>query len=802
MSRGYLTSVDMERKGIRRSYIGSSVLSTQQYEKITGKAVFVSDMNYQTALHVTIKRSTVPHAKILRVDVSKCKQLPGVVAVVTADDVPSGLHGRGLMDTPIFAKKVVRYVGEPVAAVAAIDYDTAIEALDLIEVEYESVEPLFDLEESLKENPRAVIHPDLGNYKRLSSKLYRVQTIPSKPNVSAYQKIVTGDVERAFKEADFIVKGVYTTTPVSHAQLEPTSIIAKMEPDGRVNVITSGQTPFRTRKELSDSLMIPEQKIRVIVPQHVGGGFGNRGAAIYEPICAALAMHTNGRPVKLTLTRMEEMATTTSRHGTKILIEDAVKRDGLIIGRKMTVIYNGGAYSVAGNVAVRNAVYAISSVYKVPNIKAEIYRVYTNQIQGGAFRGFGTTQLYWAIESQIDEIAHTLNIDPIELRMKNILKHNDRSCIGEIMKDDTMDYCLEEFAKMVTQRPLSKAHDPAWKVGRGIAIAKHQCDVTYPNVAIVKLVEDGYVDLMMSSTDVGQGIFTGLSQIAAEELGFPIEKIRIIHSDTAITPVATGSSGSRQLVQMGLAVAAACREVKNKIIKYASKVLQRPEDELTIIDGNIWDKTLERQLVSVKDLFSPGPMGGDYLAEEGIILGKGVFYSDISEIDPETGQIYGGTQAALDYTPICACADVAIDPETGELKVLYLLIVTDVGKAINPSAIEGQIHGGALMGISTALYEQLVIENGQVVNPTFMDYMIASSVDTPPRIEYKILESGKGPGYRGARSIGEIPILPIAPAIGNAVRNALGLRITSLPLTQEKIFNLMKGERSNFKLST
>ena len=761
-------------------------------EKITGTAVFTFDMKLPGMLYAVLKRSTIPHGRIIRIDVTKAKALPGVVAVITGNDVPPGLHGRGLLDTPILTREHVRYVGEPIAAVAAESYEKALDAVEMIEVEYEELPAVFDPEESMAENPPAIIHPDLHKYKRLSSKLYKVKTHPTRPNVSAYQQIVYGDVERAFNNADLIIDGVYETVPVQHVQLEPTSIIAQMDAEGNLTVITSGQTPFRTRRELSDSLGIPESKIRIIVPKHVGGGFGNRGAAVYEPICAALAMKTNGRPVKLVLTRMEDLAYTTTRHATKIYIRDAVLKDGRIIGRRLKIIYDGGAYSVAGNVAVRNAIYAVSSVYKIPNVYAEIYRVYTNKPQGGAFRGFGSTQVYWAIESQMDEIAEKLGIHPIDVRRINLLRDGDESCIGEIMHEDTTDLCLEQFSHLIEKHAIPSFSDEngVWKIGRGIAIAKHQCDVTYPNIALVKVNEDFSVDVYVGSTDVGQGTFTGLAQIAALELGADIDKVRIIPSDTLITPTATGSSGSRQLVQMGMAVSMACKDAKSKIVRVASTRLGVPESRLKISNGVIYDEENPEVQIHLRELFSPGPMGGDFLEGEGVIMGKGVFYEDVAEIDPDTGRA-SRTNVALDYTPVCACADVAVNMETGEVRVINLFLVTDVGKAINRALVEGQIIGGAMMGVSTSLLEHLVIENGQPLNPTLMDYLVAGSMESP-NIEHYVIESGKGPGPMGARSIGEIPILPIAPAIGNAVKNAVGIRLHRLPISAEDILSSLR----------
>ncbi|MEM4168683.1 MAG: molybdopterin cofactor-binding domain-containing protein, partial [Thermoproteota archaeon] len=495
-------------------HLGKSYPLVNGYEKVTGLAKYVYDVSFPNMLWAAVKRSVKPHARILNIDISKALKLNGVRTILTWRDVPKGLHGRGLLDTPILAQGVVRYVGEPVAAVAADRYETALDALDLIEVEYEELPPLFDVEDSLNDKPSVVIHPNLSNYRRASSKFYKSVGELNRPNVSNYRVINRGDAESVFHQADLVVEETYTTSAVSHCQMEPTAVIAKLNNDGFLEVLTSGQTPFRIRKELSDCLELPENRIRVISPKHVGGGFGNRGAPLYEPICAALALKNRGRPVKLILTRQEEMSSTTCRHSTRIYIKDAVMKDGKIVGRVMKIIYNGGAYSVAGNVAVNNAVYAVSSLYDIPNLRAEIYRVYTNQLQGGAFRGFGTTQIYWAMESQMDEIARRLGVDPVDIRMKNLVVNGTTTAIGERISDDTTDQCLRALKNLIAtyEKPSPVSYN-CCRVGRGVAAAKHQLTVSLPSLASVRINHDSTVDLYVGTTDIGQGTLTGLAQI-------------------------------------------------------------------------------------------------------------------------------------------------------------------------------------------------------------------------------------------------------------------------------------------------
>jgi CO/xanthine dehydrogenase Mo-binding subunit len=739
-------------------------------------------------LHCAVKRSTLPHAEIVSIIKSRAENLPGVHAVISSEDVPSGLRGRGLYDTPILAKRRVRYVGEPVAAVAAETKGIAIEAARLIEVQYRELKPIFDPLEAVKPDPEVIVHPDLPRYKRFSSQIYRAAIDPKRPNVTNKFSVRHGDVEEAFKKADFVFENTFRTHAVQHMHIEPVATIASSEPDGTLVVWTSGQNVYRARKELSDGLGIPPSRVRLIVPKYVGGGFGNKGQTHAELICATLSLKTH-RPVKLTFSREEVFESTSIRHPSVIRIKDGISSDGRIIAREMEAIYNGGAYSLAGNVAVRDCVYASVSVYDIPNFKLDVYRVYTNQVQGGAFRGFGTPQAFFAIESQMDMVARKLNIDPVEFRLRNTLTNDAKNAMGERMRHVTLEDCIKKGIEEANKIPRPNLAE-TWKFGRGVAIAQEMCDISFPSMAYAKYQDDDTVEISTVVTDPGEGITTVLAQIAAEEFQLPIERIVMRQADSTLAPVGPGASGSRQTSQLGKAVSIACRDVKTQILTIASRKLNTIPDALELANGLVTSKEKSDDQIRVHDLFKPGPMGGGFVEGIGEFSAKAVWYPETGELDPETGQ--GSTDRAVAYyTPVVQVVDLTVNIETGEIKLLNIVGVLDVGKVINPLNVRGQNEGGIIMGASTTIPEELIIEDGRVINADLKDYKILTSMDYVP-IQSIILENPFDEGPFGAKGCGEAPITATAPAIANAIYNAVGVRFKTLPVTGEKILKALK----------
>jgi len=781
----------VHQKETELTLIGKSVTRVDGREKVTGTAVYAYDMELPRMLYGKIHRSRFPHAEIVSIDKSSAIEVPGVRAIVTAADISDGLRGRGLLDTPILARGKVRYVGEPIAAVAAETLEAAEEACDLIEVQYRELPAVFDPEKAIEKDPEVVIHPDIGKYKRLKAQIYKAISDPSRPNITNYFKVRHGNIDEAFAKADLVVENRYSTHMVQHAHIEPIAVLAKYETDGSFTIWTSGQNTYRTRRELSDALKVPETKIRVIALRHVGGGFGNKGAGHIEPIVASLAEKTR-RSIKIALTRDEVFTATSVRHPSVVYIKDAIKKDGTILGRQVRLIYNGGAYSLAGNVAVGNSIHGMSSVYKLPALKADIYRVYTNQVQGGAFRGFGAPQIYFAIESQMDLIAEKLGMNPIEFRRKNILHDGEKTAIGHRTANSTLDECIDRVLQAVESNPFPN-QDGKWRYGTGYAISKEQCDVSFPSTAYVRLLEDGLIEIWTAATDPGEGIHTVLTQIAAEEMQVPIENVRMVLSDTGLTPVGTGASGSRQTSQMGMAVKLAAQDLKKKMVSVAAKKLAIREDALSFFGGEIVvstpESTLKRSL-AYSEIFKPGPMGGAYVPDEGTLIGKAFWMPKTGELDPETGQS-STDRAVAYYTPVAQAARVAINIETGALKIFEFIGAIDVGKALNPLNVLGQNEGAIAMGLNGTINEEMVLVNGRVLNPDLKDYKLQSIMEYFP-IKSIILENYNPDGPYGARGCGEAPISPVAPAVANAVFAAIGVRFLDLPITPEKILLALK----------
>ncbi len=693
--------------------IGKSIPRVDGREKVTGKAVFAYDMELPRMLYGKIHRSRLPHAELVKIDKEKALQVPGVRAVLTGADVSDGLRGRGLLDTPILAQGKVRYVGEPIAAVAAESLEAAEEACDLIEVEYRELPAVFDPEKAIEKDPEVVIHPDIGKYQRLKAQIYKAVSDPARPNITNYFKVRHGNIEEAFAKADVVVENRFSTHMVQHAHIEPIAVLSQVESDGSFTIWTSGQNTYRTRRELSDALKVPETKVRVIALRHVGGGFGNKGAGHIEPIVASLAQKT-GRPVKIALTRDEVFTATSVRHPAVVYLKDALKKDGTFLGRQIKLIYNGGAYSLAGNVAVGNSIHGMTSVYRLPALKADIYRVYTNQVQGGAFRGFGAPQIYFAIESQMDLIAEKLGMDPIELRKKNLLHNGEKTAIGHKTTNSTIDQCIDRVVEAVRSKALPKS-EGKWRYGTGYAISKEQCDVSFPSTAYVRLIEDGSIEIWTAATDPGEGIHTVLSQIAAEEMQVSIDKVRMVVSDTGLTPVGTGASGSRQTSQMGMAVKLAAEDLKKKMLTVAARKLAIREEALSFSHGEILVKSPEAGLdrsLAYSEIFKPGPMGGAYIPEEGTLTGKAFWMPKTGELDPETGQS-STDRAVAYYTPVAQAARVSINVETGAIKIIEFIGAIDVGKALNPLNVLGQNEGAIAMGLNGAINEEMVLVNGR-----------------------------------------------------------------------------------------
>lgn len=754
--------------------VGKTVSRLDAFEKVTGQAIYGDDIKLPNLLFGKALRSKYAHAKILNINIEKAKRLPGVKAVVTGKDF-SFLGGEAIMDYPFLASDKVRYVGEPVAAVAAVDEEIAQEAIELIEVDYEPLPSILDPEKAM-EHGISLIHEGLISYKRLPI----IRPIENS-NICHYVQFIKGDLERGFMESDLITEDIFATQMVQHGAIEPHMAIAQVDISGRITIWVTNDSPHRLRQDLSNAMGIPLKKLRVISPPYIGGNFGGKGGLKVETLCIPLALRANHRPVKIVLTREEVFTSSLVRHPSIVKLKTGVKKDGRIWTREAKVIYDTGAYAEKGPTVCQQACVASVGPYKIPNIKVDGYCVYTNKPIAGAYRGYGVPQVAWAHESQLDIIAKKLGIDPVEIRIKNCVVEGDISPTGQQrLQSVGLKECIKKVSDSIDwNRPRKKY------VGRGIACGFKNTKTPTGSSAIIIISHDGSVQVLTSTVEVGQGSKTILAQIASEELGIPIENIIMVTPDTDITPFDASTTSSRTTFHMGNAVRRAAKDAKDQLLVISADILGVDSDELVIEDGLIFSKRNPDKKLTISQAIRH-----EYQA--GIdIIGKDSYYP---VVESESKGMWSAPSIFWMYG--AQCAEVEVDPETGMIKILRIIGAHDVGKAINPSTCKGQIEGGMVHAIGNTLFEEMIIGNmGEVVNKSFLDYRMPGSLDIP-EIESLIVETPHREGPWGAKGIGEMTVVPMAPAIANAIYDAIGVRIKELPITPDKILKALKNKQN------
>jgi len=782
------------------SVIGKSVPRVDALEKVTGKAIFYTDITLPGMLHAKILRSPYPHAKILSIDTSKAEKLPGVRSVLTGKDVGQEKFGLTVWDETILARDVVRYVGEEVAAVAADTIDIAEEALELIEVKYEELPAIFDVEESMSTKPLVIIHPDLLNYPQ-GARFGGARFVLDRPNVAHHVTISRGDVEKGFEESDVVMENRFSTARIPHCTLEPASTTVKPEFDGGVTIWACSQLLSRVQADLSRVFNIPPSKVRII-QTYMGGGFGRVGIRASVAVLA-LALKT-GRPVKLLYTR-EEVFYDHARNPMIIYIKDGVKKDGTLVAREMKAILGGSGYENWQGLITRNIMFPTVGTYRTPNISFDSYAVYANNPRVHGMRGLGSVEICWAIESQMDILAEKLDIDPAELRMKNILKEGEPNAMNEIVHSIGARECLDKLVERMKQKGLKEKSkkEGAWRRGVGIAIGNKYSLAPTASHAMVKIREDGTVDLFHSAEEIGQGVNTVMAQIVAEEFGVPVDKVRVRLGDTLYSPYDHGTASSRVTYNLGNAVIRACQDAKKKVFEIAARRLNVSPDNLDTKGGEVFAKGMPEQKIRLTELFigfgldRPGGYGS-YI-REGEIVGHGAWFQPGAREDPETGQISAeasarGERAAAFFAHTAKGAEVLVNTETGEVKVTWCASVNDMGNPLNPKICEQQAEGGLAMAIGDGLYEESKSEKGRVLNPNFVDYRIPTVKEMPPlgNMETYIAPAPHKDGPYGAKGFAEGVMIGLEPAIGNAVYDAVGVRIKDLPITPEKILRALR----------
>jgi carbon-monoxide dehydrogenase large subunit len=758
--------------------VGESLRRVDALEKVTGKTIFSADFSLPDMLYARTLRSPLPHARILHVDVERAKRVPGVRAVVKGEDVAHyGLYGMAIKDQPILAIDNVRYIGDPIVAVAAVDEEIAEEALALVRVDYEELSPVFDPLEAMK--PDAVlIHENMMDYE------YTPLNFPvAGTNICSHFKLRVGNVEEGFGISDEVFEDTFSTQAQQNCAMEPRMSLAMVDPSGRIAVWTSTQSVYATLRGLSDLFKTPQNKIRVVAPP-LGGGFGTKMYLKAEPIAVVLAQRTGGRPVKFQWTREEEFTIPTMRHPAIIRLKTGVKGDGTLVAREIEIVWDTGAYVDNGTLVCRNGSFSAPGPYKTPHVKVDGYCVYTNKIVGGAIRGFGLPQPMFALESQMDIIAEKLGIDPMEIRLKNAVEEGSISASNQHISHTALKECIVEAASASKWKDRRKgpAEDGPMVRGRGMAIMHKGTLTPTCSSAFARVNEDGTVNVMCSTSCLGQGNETAFGQIAAETLGVPFDWVTVIGPDTDATPFDRSTTSSRSTFHMGNAVRAAVLDAKRELVEMAAREFEASPDDITIDRGLVFPSGRPSEGLHMRELMQK------YFGGVGTILGKGRFHTRGGKLDPDTA--LGDVFSAF-WMYSCVVADVEVDRETGRITVLKIVSANDVGKAINPAICEQQIEGGTLMGMGYGLMEELLFEEGRILNDSFRDYKIPTLTEAPELVSL-LIEKPNPDGPFGAKGMAEEPIVAVAPAIANAVYDATGVRVRSLPITPEKI---LKGLR-------
>lgn len=769
----------------KMNVVGQSVERPDAYDKVTGGKGYPVNVRLPGMLHAKMLRSPYAHARILSIDASRAEQLPGVKAVLLPKDVPQVKFTpvyfvpvqapSMVLDFDVMNGEVVRYVGQPVAAVAATTVEIAEAALDLISVEYEELPAVFDPEEAMK--PGA---PQLH--------------AASPNNIAKNPSFAYGDLEQGFADADFVFEGVYETQRVHTCYMEPRVCVVDMDRRDNVTIHVTTQHIFGTREKLAFALGIPESKVKVVKSPYIGGGFGGKlELTAMEPVAALLSKKT-GKPVRIEQTRHEDFITTT-RNPIKMHLKTGVKKDGTFTARYAKSILDCGAHATHGSeVIMVHGAFGLFFNYHAPHQKWEGLTVYTNNMIGGGYRGYGAPQGSFAVESQIDEICTKLGLDPIEMRLKNARKAGEPHPFNPAFTLATygLEDCLRQGAAKIGWPAAKAAPRGTGSKKRGFGLSVHPVWVSgcmgFPDIyehsgAIIKVNRDGTADLATASMDIGSGQITTLCQIAAEELGLPAGAVRMSSAnDTDNVPFDAPTHASRVTYSSGNAVKAAAAAAKKRLFDVAATLMEVSADDLEVANGVVSVKGVPGKSVTVAQVAQRAESPFVQMTAEGpkptTIEEKGTIVG-IASLSPKSNP----SPCAAQFV------EVEVDTDTGEVKVLHAVYAHDIGRVINPNAAEGQVEGGFQQGMGYALMEQIQFdaENGSCLTSDFLDYKMPTAMEMPRKMDSIFIETDEPTGPFGAKSLGECCVITPAPAIANAIFDAIGVRFRQLPITPEKI---------------
>ena len=763
------------------SVIGKRLPRVDAREKVAGEAKYAADYSLPGMLWCKLLRSPYPHARILNINTSKAEKLPGVKAVVTGKDFDGWTWGwmPPTRDEPPLAVDKVRYMAEAVAGVAAIDEDIAEEATELIKVDYEELPGVFDPEEAMKEGV-----PKVHDY--------------VKNNISVEYHWNFGDVEKAFAQSYIMREDRFRTSRATHGYLEPPAILAYYDPTGYITVWAAKQSPYFLYRHLAACFKLPLSRIRVIQP-FIGGGFGGtKNDSLAGDFCAVLLSKMTGKPVKYVESMEEELMTSRRRHSMIVYSKMGVDKDGILMAIQHRVIADGGGYTAVGPLTMYLAGFATTLPYKLPNFKYDAYRVFTNNPMGAAMRGHGIIHTRFAAEIQMEMMAEELGIDPVEMRMRNAIDNPKPGEVYETINKVTLKTCgIKEAIRRVSEDPIWRDRDKvprkegniSWGVGlSGTSYLGGARQLGHQScAAIVRVCEDGTVNLITGATDCGQGSDTVLCMIAAEELGVGLENIDIKRVDTAYTPVDPGSYGSRVTILAGQATQKAAREAKKQLLEAAAKTWQVKPEDVEIKDGEVWVKSDPQKSMPFNRLARIACYSGT----GAVILGTGYSSYGLEPLDLTTGIGNGGTS----YSFTAQSARVVVDMETGKITVTDFTIASDCGRLLSPITAEGQIEGASVQGLGQTLYEDFIMDRGKTLNPTFLDYKMPLATDIP-NIRLIDIVTNDPDGPFGAKEASEGSIVSPPPAVVSAIHDATGVWFKELPITAEKVVKALK-EKGN-----
>ena len=750
--------------------VGRPVTRVDGLEKVTGRARYVTDLVIPRMAHAKVLRSPYAHARVRKVDVTRARALPGVLTALCGADLTwcEPYYGPAYRDRPVLAIDVARYEGEPVAAVVAVDEATADAALDLIDVDYEPLPPVITLEEALA--PGApLVHtgkPQAGIFADLST----LRPLPG-TNICHQFQFARGDSAGALAAADLVLDDTYRFPPVQHVALEPHAAVAVWSETDGLTIWASTQNPYSVRVELAKMFGVPLARIRVVVP-HLGGGFGSKTYAKLEPLAAALA-RAAGRPVRLAAS-VPEAFQTVRRCAARVHVRVGFRRAGALVAVECDADYDVGAYADIGPRVVQKGTYTATGPYRVPHVELAARAVYTNTTPGGAFRGFGVPQLAWALESLVDAAADRLGRDPVELRRQNFLAHGEEFAPGDTPIDGKLEESLSRAAEAIGWTRASAADR-----GRGVAAMLKASVAPSVSEAIVRLHTDGSVSVLASAVEMGQGTRTVLAQIAAEVLCVPLARVTVVQPDTAVTPYDQTTSSSRSTTMTGRAVQVASEDVREQLLRITAEALGVATRDLTLDEGAVVAPARRLPYAEVL-LLRFGMSGGE-------LIGRGVIAPG------RTAAPLGGSTPFWEMA--VGAAEVSVDEETGAVRVERYVSVADVGRAVNPLLLEGQDEGGVVQGLGHTLLEEMLYADGHLLNGTLLLYRVPRADDAPPALECHFVENADGSGPFGAKGAGEGSLIPVSPAVANALARLTGVRLRDLPLTPERVWRALRARR-------